>query len=88
MRAEDFTRLLRRRSYRPLRVHLTNGRGYDVSHPDQIIVQRQCFDIGLRPDPTSGVVEAVERCSLLHVVRVEEFQPSSRDGAPPEVDGA
>jgi hypothetical protein len=41
-------------------------------------------DIGQQPDPATGVVERVEHCSLLHIVRVEELhQATPPDGTPP-----
>ena len=71
MRAEEFAELLHTRPFTPLRVHMTDGTAYDLHHPDQIIIQRQCVDIGVKPDRQTRVVERVERFSLLHVVRVE-----------------
>lgn len=72
MRPEEILELLRRRPFIPLRVHLTDGRVYDIRHPEQVLVLRQRLDIGIQPDPKTGVVEGVEHCSLLHVVRIEE----------------
>ncbi len=76
MRAEELKELLRRRPFVPLRVHMTDGQTYDIRHPDMVLVLRQRVDIGLLPDPSSGVLERVEYCSLLHIVRVEELLPS------------
>jgi len=87
MRAEEFKELLKNHPFRPLRVYLTDGRTYDIRHPDQVLVMRQALDIGLQPDPVSGILEGAHRCSLLHVVRVEEMQPSSADGAAPGANG-
>jgi hypothetical protein len=76
MRAEELTELLRRRPFVPLRIHLTDGQTYDVRHPDVVLVLRQRVDIGLQPDPQTGVLERVAHCSLLHIVRVEELPPA------------
>ena len=73
MRAEEFSELLRKRPFSPLRVHMTDGHSYDVVHPDRVLVLRSRIDIGLGADPNTGVLERVEHCSLLHVVRVEEL---------------
>ena len=64
----------------PLRVHLTDGQTYDIRHPDMVLVLRQRVDIGLQPDPATGVLERVAHCSLLHIVRVEELPPTSPAG--------
>lgn len=68
--------LLRRRPFVPLRLHRTDGQTYDIRHPDNVIVLRSRVDIGVAPDPM-GVVERVEYCSLLHIVRVEELQTAT-----------
>lgn len=75
MRPEEVKALLRRQPFVPLRFHITDGRAYDVRQPDQVIVLKGAVDIGVNPDPSSGIVEQVERCSLFHLVRVEELPP-------------
>jgi hypothetical protein len=76
MRAEELTELLRVRPFVPLRIHLTTGETYDIYHPDVVLVLRQRVDIGIKPDAATGVLERVDHCSLLHIVRVEELPPS------------
>lgn len=80
MRAEELTELLRPRPFVPLRIHLTDGQTYDIRHPDLVLVLRQRVDIGLQPDPGTGVLERVAHCSLLHIVRVEELPPPTPAG--------
>lgn len=77
MRPEELLQLLRRRPFIPLRLHVTDGQTYDIRHPDNVIVLRSRVDIGMTPDPATGVVSRVEYCSLLHVVRVEELQSAA-----------
>ncbi len=61
---------------------MTDGETYDIKHPDTVIVLRQRVDIGFKPDLATGVVERVDHCSLLHIVRVEELAPTTPgDGA-------
>ena len=80
MRPDELIQLIRERPYQPLRIHLTDGRTYDVSHPDQIIVLRGRVDIGVEPDPETGAASNVEHCSLLHIVRVERISTPSHGG--------
>ncbi len=77
MRAEEFSRLVRRRPFVPFRIHLTDGKTYDITHPELVMVLRSRIDIGVAPDPATGVLERVEFCSLLHVVRVEDLPAAS-----------
>ncbi len=80
MRPEELIQLLRRRPFVPLRLHMTDGQTYDIRHPDNVIVLRSRVDIGVAPDPGTGVVERVEYCSLVHIVRVEELQTATAPG--------
>lgn len=80
MRPEELQELLRVRPFVPLRIHRTDGQAFDIYHPDRVLVLRGRVDIGIQPDPTSGVLERVEHCSLLHIVRVEELPPVAPGG--------
>lgn len=82
MRQEELKQLFRRQPFIPLRLHMTDGRIYDIRHPDQVIVLKGAIDIGVDPDPRSGVVDQVDRCSLLHLVRVEELPPQQINSNP------
>lgn len=77
MRAEELLELIRVRPFVPLRVHMTDGQTYDIRHPDQVLVLRGRVDIGVGADPATGVLDRVEHCSLLHVVRVEQIGEGS-----------
>jgi hypothetical protein len=77
MRAEELMELVKARPFTPLRIHLTDGQTYDITHPDLVLVLRQRVDIGQQPDPVSGVLERVAHCSLLHIVRVEPIPPGT-----------
>ena len=73
MRAEELAQLIRRKPFQPLRLHLTTGQTYDIRHPEFIIIQRQSAEVGVDPDPNTGVVDRVEYISLLHVVRAHNI---------------
>jgi hypothetical protein len=74
MRPEELMELIRARPFHPLRLHMADGQTYDITHPEAVFVLRSRVDIGMRPDPVTGVVDRVEHCSLLHIARVEELQ--------------
>jgi hypothetical protein len=80
MRLEELKELLNVKPLVPLRIHMTDGRTFDISHPDRVLVLRGRVDIGAQPDPNSEILERVEHCSLLHIARVEELPPVPRPG--------
>jgi hypothetical protein len=82
MRPEELRELLTTRPFVPLRIHMTDGKSFDIRHPDNVLVLRSRVDIGVPTDAASGILDRVEHRSLLHVVRVEELQ------ATPQSDGA
>ncbi len=78
MRPEELTALLRTQPFVPVRIHMTDGQTYDIIHPEQVLALRGRVDVGIRPDPATGVLEGVEHRSLLHIVGVEEIKAARR----------
>jgi hypothetical protein len=73
MRPDNLRALLRRRPFKPLRLHLTDGSVFDLTHPDMAIVTRSVVDIML-PLESSG--ERVAVVALIHIVWVEVIGPN------------
>jgi hypothetical protein len=81
MRTEDVMALLRKRPFVPLRIHMTDGHAYDIQHPEMMIVSRSHAMVGLQPNSKTGVVDRIEHCGLIHVVRIEEMSAASADAS-------
>ncbi len=83
MRPEDLSGLLRAQPFIPFRIHMTDGKFFDIVHPEAVMLFRTHAIIGLRPDPKRNYYTATEQIALLHVVRtsevplVEAEQPSA-----------
>lgn len=76
MRPEDVLEFLRRQPFEPFRIYATDGRTYDVHHPDQAIVLRSRL---ILPAGGDGVVaDHAEHLALVHVVRIEELEAGAR----------
>jgi len=72
MRPEDIREFLQRRPFQPFRITLTDGRTYDVRHPELAMVGRSTMAIGLpAPSDPSPVYDRLVTVSLLHVMLVE-----------------
>ncbi len=72
MSARDLLELLRKRPFVPFRIYATDGRTYDVRHPDQALVLRTRVILPL-PTDAAEVPERSEHLALIHVVRFEEL---------------
>lgn len=82
----DLLELLRTRPFAPFRIYASDGRTYDVRHPDQALV---LVTRVILPMPTANdVPERSEHLALAHVVRIEELPPSeaASPGPPPGAD--
>ncbi len=71
MIAQDLTELLRAQPFVPFRIHATDGRTYDVRHPDQALV---LLTRVILPVPSEkDIPESPEHLSLSHIIRAEEL---------------
>ena len=72
MRPEDLLNDLRKQPFQPLRLTLTDGRTYDVHHPELALVGRSIVLIGLeRPGDPDPVFDRHVTVSLRHILQVE-----------------
>jgi hypothetical protein len=72
MRPEELKTLLTADPFKPLSLHLTDGKTIPISHPNQVIVGQESSIIGLNPNER-GFVNGFAICYLPHVVRVERI---------------
>jgi hypothetical protein len=76
MRPEDFRVHLRKQPFQPFRITLTDGRTYEVRHPELAMVGRSIVIIGLaRPDEPQPVSDHQVTVSLLHIMQIEAILP-------------
>ena len=82
MSSQDVRELVQRRPFQALRFTLTDGRTYEVRHPDLIMVGLTSIIIGIPPaNQPDGVYERAVHVSLLHIMQIEPLaapaQPST-----------
>ena len=69
MRPEEVRDFVQRR---PFRVTLTDGRSYEIRHPEMAMVGRSTVAIGLpAPDDPRPIYDRLVTVSLLHVIEIE-----------------
>jgi hypothetical protein len=72
MKAEDLIELLEERPFQPLRLRLSDGRSYEIRHPEMAIVTPNIVAIGLSQGGNgSRLAERVTHCSIAHIVEIE-----------------
>jgi hypothetical protein len=75
MRTEDIREYVKRQPFQPFRLTLTDGRTYEIHHPELAMVGRSVVAIGLpQPGDPEPVFDRLVTVSLLHVVQVEALE--------------
>lgn len=69
MRAEELRDMLKAAPFRPIRLHLSNGRTVDIRHSDMATVSRSLVAVGEAGE--AGVAERILHFNLLHIVEIE-----------------
>jgi hypothetical protein len=80
MSHQDLIDLLRTRPFRPFRIYATDGRTYDVRHPDQALVLRTRVILPLASNPDE-VADRSEHLALVHIIRAEGLTTDSTSKA-------
>jgi hypothetical protein len=62
--------------FRPFRLHLSDGKSYDVTNHDAMFVKRNVVEIGTDLDADS-IAERFVRCSILHIPSVEDLKSAA-----------
>jgi hypothetical protein len=78
MQAADIVKFVRRKPFRAFRITLTDGRSYEIQHPEFAMVGRSTVAIGLRT--TSGpdlVYDRLVTVDLLHIMEAELLDTAS-----------
>lgn len=76
MSPADIIAFTRRTPFLPFRIHTTDGRKYEIRHPDQVIPLRSRIEVGVGGD--GSIADRVEHLWFYQVVRLEELDPAGR----------
>jgi len=78
MTPESLRDELHRQPFVPLRIFLTDGKTYEIRHPEMAMVTSREIYVGREEtSPGSGIAKGCDLVSLFHVVRVEQLPYSS-----------
>ena len=80
IRRQDVLENLEKRPFEPFRICMTDGRTYDVGHPDLCLLARNTVYVGV-PDPRlRRTVIRMDQCAYAHIVRFEPLNGERRNG--------
>jgi hypothetical protein len=74
MSPEELRETLRQQPFEPFRLVMTDGREFDVRHPDLLWVGKRTAMVGLTGDPGQTYYERSVKIDLLHVIRLEPLE--------------
>jgi hypothetical protein len=75
MRPGDIRVFLQRQPFQPFRITLTDGRTYEVRHPELVMVGRSSLVIGFpAPGDVEPVYDRFVTVSLLNVMQMEPLE--------------
>ncbi len=84
MAPEQLYQLLHRKPFAPLRVHLKDGRVYDIRHPHLAVVGKTYFQIGIpvldQADPWADSTITVDLEDIARVEEIDSAQLASSVG--------
>lgn len=84
MPADELNAALRRQPFMAFRIHMTDGRSFDVRHPEMCMVTPRTAVVGIRTASGIGVFERTETIALIQVVSLEPLeQPAKSNGEQP-----
>jgi hypothetical protein len=80
MAPEELRDALRQQPFEPFRLVMTDGNGFEIRHPDLLMVGKRTAVVGLTGQPGQSFYERTIKVDLLHVIRIEPLEASP---APP-----
>ena len=83
MPPEELRESLKAVPFEPFRLILTDGSGFDILHPDLLMVGKRTAMVGLTGEEGQTYYERTVKVDLFHVMRVDSIKaPSSGNGSP------
>jgi len=84
MSAEELRSTLKQQPFEAFRLVMTDGVGYEIRHPDLMMLGKRSAIVGLTGDPGQTYFERSVKVDLLHIIRTEpiEHSQSGHNGPP------
>ncbi len=76
MAPEDLRNTLKQTPFEPFRLVMTDGKFFEIRHPDLLLLGKRAAVVGLTGQPDQTLYEQTVKVDLLHIIRIEPL-PSS-----------
>ena len=73
MRQQEVRDAIRQEPFEPFRIQSSNGRSYDIRHPEFVALTRTSL-IVIVPSSNGNDTDRVINCDLVHVVEMERLE--------------
>ena len=78
MPPEELRDTLKHQPFEPFRLVLTDGEGYDIRHPDLLLIGKRSAIVGLAGSGDEPYYERTVKVDLLHISRIEPLSNAQR----------
>jgi hypothetical protein len=78
MRYDDIRELLDERPFQPFRIFMSDGKTFDILHPEFAFLMKSRLLVGIPAETPEGVPDHAQHCALLHIVRVQELRKNGK----------
>ena len=78
MRLEDVQEIVDKRPFEPFRICMTDGRTYDITHPELCLPGRTKVHVAVPESKAKRLIMRVDQCALVHIVRFEPLNGKRR----------
>lgn len=80
MAPEELRDMVQKQPFEPFRLVMTDGIGYEIRHPDLLLVGKRSTTVGLTGDPGETFYERTVKVDLLDVIRLEPLTTTTTNG--------
>lgn len=70
---EQIKELLDAQPFRPFRIHMSDGKAFDITNHDAALVGRNSVEVGVGLDQ-KGFADYFARCAIMHITRIEDIK--------------
>jgi hypothetical protein len=79
MFSKDLADLIRRRPFKPFRITLTDGRSYEIRHPEIVMLGKTTVIVGFpAADEEEPVFDRFKIVDLLHIMEAEPIDAEAK----------